>query len=145
MGVIGDVASDPTLPHSTDQTCPSCGHHECVLIPFVPLSMVKRVLIDGVDCGFACFSQRDSVLTFGSGRLYRRVVLCPATPAPLLGDVWSSINEIPVPLMPVCSSVYFQDQSKRRETRMTLFYVCTNCSTPFVDSAVLQAEGKRED
>ncbi|KAL5514591.1 hypothetical protein ACEPAG_1907 [Sanghuangporus baumii] len=69
MGVIADVASDPTLSHSTDQTCPNCGHHD---------------------------------------------------------------------------SVYFQDQSKRRETRMILFYVCTNCSTPFTDPA-LQVERKRED
>ncbi|KAG8759457.1 DNA-directed RNA polymerase II core subunit rpb9 [Ceratobasidium sp. 428] len=30
-------------------------------------------------------------------------------------------------------SVYYQDQSKRTETRMTLFYVCTNCGHNFID------------
>lgn len=33
----------------------------------------------------------------------------------------------------VDSSVFFQDQSKRRETRMILFYVCTNCNHAFTD------------
>ncbi|QRV99126.1 transcription elongation factor S-II [Ceratobasidium sp. AG-Ba] len=30
-------------------------------------------------------------------------------------------------------SVFYQDQSKRTETRMTLFYVCTNCGHNFID------------
>ncbi|KAI0684507.1 hypothetical protein BC835DRAFT_1409144 [Cytidiella melzeri] len=30
-------------------------------------------------------------------------------------------------------AVYFQDQSKRRETRMILFYVCSKCSHSFTD------------
>ncbi|EKM57318.1 uncharacterized protein PHACADRAFT_160812 [Phanerochaete carnosa HHB-10118-sp] len=30
-------------------------------------------------------------------------------------------------------AVYFQDQSKRRETRMILFYVCTKCNHSYLD------------
>ncbi|KZT35187.1 hypothetical protein SISSUDRAFT_1009045 [Sistotremastrum suecicum HHB10207 ss-3] len=30
-------------------------------------------------------------------------------------------------------AVYFQDQSKRKHTRMILFYVCTNCGHTFED------------
>ncbi|EIN14584.1 hypothetical protein PUNSTDRAFT_49325 [Punctularia strigosozonata HHB-11173 SS5] len=33
-------------------------------------------------------------------------------------------------------AVYFQDQSKRKETRMILFYVCTNCGKNFMDPSV---------
>jgi hypothetical protein len=38
----------------------------------------------------------------------------------------------------LCSCVTYQDQSKRKETRMTLFYVCTNiqCGHTFQDPAV---------
>ncbi|KAF8336447.1 uncharacterized protein EI90DRAFT_2911527, partial [Cantharellus anzutake] len=40
---------------------------------------------------------------------------------------------------PACQhhdAVFYQDQSKRTETRMILFYVCTHCGTNFVDPAV---------
>jgi Transcription factor S-II (TFIIS) len=39
------------------------------------------------------------------------------------------------------SCVTYQDQSKRKETRMTLFYVCTNtaCGHTFQDPAVVNA------
>ncbi|KAI0708536.1 hypothetical protein C8Q76DRAFT_120763 [Earliella scabrosa] len=60
IGVIGDLASDPTLAHAA-KTCPHCQH----------------------------------------------------------GD-----------------AVFFQDQSKRKETRMTLFYVCTKCNKPFMDTRI---------
>ncbi|KAI0357729.1 hypothetical protein OH77DRAFT_1421834 [Trametes cingulata] len=30
-------------------------------------------------------------------------------------------------------AVFFQDQSKRKETRMILFYVCTKCDNAFTD------------
>ncbi|EJD01921.1 uncharacterized protein FOMMEDRAFT_168509 [Fomitiporia mediterranea MF3/22] len=69
VGVTTDLGSDPTLAHSEDQVCPSCGNHD---------------------------------------------------------------------------SVYFQDQSKRRETRMILFFVCTNCNTAFADPN-LQTEVHNED
>ena len=36
------------------------------------------------------------------------------------------------------SSVFYQDQSKRTETRMILFYVCTKCGHNFVDPGVNQ-------
>jgi len=38
-------------------------------------------------------------------------------------------------------SVYYQDQSKRTETRMILFYVCTNCGHNYVDPQLLAQEG----
>lgn len=31
------------------------------------------------------------------------------------------------------SAVFFQDQSKRKETRMVLFYVCTKCNHAYTD------------
>jgi DNA-directed RNA polymerase II subunit RPB9 len=34
------------------------------------------------------------------------------------------------------SAVFFQDQSKRKETRMILFYVCTSCGHNYTDAAV---------
>lgn len=34
------------------------------------------------------------------------------------------------------SAVFFQDQSKRKETRMILFYVCTKCDHPFTDATL---------
>ena len=36
----------------------------------------------------------------------------------------------------ICSCVFFQDQSKRKQTRMTLFFVCAKCSYTFTDPAV---------
>ncbi|TFL06810.1 hypothetical protein BDV98DRAFT_499224 [Pterulicium gracile] len=49
---------------------------------------------------------------------------------------------------PRCShndAVFYQDQSKRKETRMILFYVCCKCGTSFTDpsisTAVIEEEG----
>ncbi|EIM87252.1 uncharacterized protein STEHIDRAFT_130700 [Stereum hirsutum FP-91666 SS1] len=36
-------------------------------------------------------------------------------------------------------AVFFQDQSKRKETRMILFFVCTKCNNSFMDPSL--AEG----
>ncbi|KAI0752579.1 hypothetical protein C8Q80DRAFT_1147052 [Daedaleopsis nitida] len=33
-------------------------------------------------------------------------------------------------------AVFFQDQSKRKETRMILFYVCTKCNSWFTDPEI---------
>ncbi|KAL7418050.1 DNA-directed RNA polymerase II subunit I [Mrakia frigida] len=33
-------------------------------------------------------------------------------------------------------AVFYQDQSKRHETRMTLFYVCTECKRNFTDPSL---------
>ncbi|KAI0028840.1 hypothetical protein K488DRAFT_57656, partial [Vararia minispora EC-137] len=33
-------------------------------------------------------------------------------------------------------AVFFQDQSKRKETRMILFFVCTKCNHSFVDPSL---------
>jgi hypothetical protein len=38
-----------------------------------------------------------------------------------------------------CSAVFFQDQSKRKETRMILFYVCVHCGTNFTDPKVAES------
>ncbi|KAH9077855.1 hypothetical protein EDB83DRAFT_1525961 [Lactarius deliciosus] len=38
-----------------------------------------------------------------------------------------------LPSPPVPSAVFYQDQSKRKETRMILFYVCTRCNHNFQD------------
>ena len=34
------------------------------------------------------------------------------------------------------SAVFFQDQSKRKQTRMILFYVCTKCDHAFTDPSL---------
>ncbi|KAF5341993.1 hypothetical protein D9611_001533 [Ephemerocybe angulata] len=34
------------------------------------------------------------------------------------------------------SAVFYQDQSKRKETRMILFYVCVKCNFTFLDPAL---------
>lgn len=39
----------------------------------------------------------------------------------------------PFPYLVCCSSVFYQDQSKRKETRMILFFVCTKCNHSFTD------------
>jgi len=41
-------------------------------------------------------------------------------------------------------SVYYQDQSKRKETRMILFFVCAKCSHSFLDPN-LKVSGRGED
>ncbi|KAF8480084.1 hypothetical protein DFH94DRAFT_740204 [Russula ochroleuca] len=40
-------------------------------------------------------------------------------------------------------AVFYQDQSKRKETRMILFYVCTRCNHNFQDT--LAGDDKAED
>jgi hypothetical protein len=42
----------------------------------------------------------------------------------------------PHTLLLVHSAVFYQDQSKRKETRMILFYVCTRCNHNFQDKLV---------
>ncbi|KAH9833456.1 uncharacterized protein C8Q71DRAFT_773519 [Rhodofomes roseus] len=37
-------------------------------------------------------------------------------------------------------AVYFQDQSKRKETRMILFFVCTKCNHNFTDPTVARPQ-----
>ncbi|EMD36854.1 hypothetical protein CERSUDRAFT_114778 [Gelatoporia subvermispora B] len=37
-------------------------------------------------------------------------------------------------------AVYFQDQSKRKETRMILFFVCTKCNHSFTDPTLPKQE-----
>ncbi|EPQ51866.1 hypothetical protein GLOTRDRAFT_80865 [Gloeophyllum trabeum ATCC 11539] len=41
-------------------------------------------------------------------------------------------------------AVFFQDQSKRKETRMILFFVCTKCDHSFMDPSV-STESRPED
>ncbi|KAI9567745.1 hypothetical protein HD554DRAFT_2219560 [Boletus coccyginus] len=35
-----------------------------------------------------------------------------------------------------CSAVFYQDQSKRKETRMILFFVCVKCNHSFTDPSL---------
>ncbi|PCH35776.1 hypothetical protein WOLCODRAFT_140073 [Wolfiporia cocos MD-104 SS10] len=39
-------------------------------------------------------------------------------------------------------AVLFQDQSKRKETRMILFFVCTNCNHSYTDPIVARQNGE---
>ncbi|KAH8112900.1 hypothetical protein DFH11DRAFT_1604542 [Phellopilus nigrolimitatus] len=52
-------------------------------------------------------------------------------------------NKLTCPSCGTEDSVFFQDQSKRRETRMILFYVCTACNHAFTDPG-LQSEAPGE-
>ena len=49
-----------------------------------------------------------------------------------------------IPSLTVCRSVYYQDQSKRKETRMILFFVCAKCSHSFLDPN-LKVSGRADD
>ncbi|KAJ8082203.1 DNA-directed RNA polymerase II core subunit rpb9 [Marasmius tenuissimus] len=42
-------------------------------------------------------------------------------------------SNIPCPQCGHEDSVFYQDQSKRKETRMILFFVCTKCNHAFTD------------
>ncbi|KIY49818.1 hypothetical protein FISHEDRAFT_65199 [Fistulina hepatica ATCC 64428] len=45
-------------------------------------------------------------------------------------------SNIPCPQCGHEDAVFFQDQSKRKETRMTLFFVCVKCNHCYTDSSV---------
>ncbi|KAF8625105.1 hypothetical protein AX15_005577 [Amanita polypyramis BW_CC] len=42
-------------------------------------------------------------------------------------------SNLPCPNCGHEDAVFFQDQSKRKETRMILFFVCVKCNHPFLD------------
>jgi len=42
-------------------------------------------------------------------------------------------------------AVYFQDQSKRKHTRMILFYVCTRCNHSFEDPELQKADNMQRN
>jgi DNA-directed RNA polymerase II subunit RPB9 len=44
--------------------------------------------------------------------------------------------ELPFDFAAQHSAVFFQDQSKRKETRMILFFVCARCNHTFVDPSL---------
>jgi len=52
------------------------------------------------------------------------------------GDPTLSHANIACPRCGHEDAVYFQDQSKRKETRMILFYVCTKCNKDFTDPSL---------
>ncbi|KZP17349.1 hypothetical protein FIBSPDRAFT_865014 [Athelia psychrophila] len=52
-------------------------------------------------------------------------------------------SSIPCPRCANEDSVFYQDQSKRKETRMILFYVCVKCNHSFMDPS-LSAESQLE-
>ncbi|KAH7910896.1 hypothetical protein BJ138DRAFT_1086644 [Hygrophoropsis aurantiaca] len=45
-------------------------------------------------------------------------------------------SNIPCPSCGHEDAVFYQDQSKRKETRMILFFVCTKCNTSFTDTSL---------
>ncbi|KAJ7628341.1 hypothetical protein FB45DRAFT_918063 [Roridomyces roridus] len=45
-------------------------------------------------------------------------------------------SNIPCPQCGNEDSVFYQDQSKRKETRMILFYVCVKCNHSFTDPSL---------
>ena len=62
-------------------------------------------------------------------------ISCPKCGHEEYGKVAASLCSI----NPLFSAVFFQDQSKRKETRMILFYVCVKCDCIFKDPT-LEAE-----
>jgi len=65
-----------------------------------------------------------------------RVRLIPIFPAHGVVTMSEFIDYCPtcISAYPIfCSSVFYQDQSKRKETRMILFFVCTKCNHSFTD------------
>ncbi|KAJ7216374.1 hypothetical protein GGX14DRAFT_604503 [Mycena pura] len=45
-------------------------------------------------------------------------------------------SNLPCPKCGTADAVFYQDQSKRKETRMILFYVCVKCSESFTDPSL---------
>ncbi|PPQ87534.1 hypothetical protein CVT25_008536 [Psilocybe cyanescens] len=48
-------------------------------------------------------------------------------------DATLAHSNIPCPQCGNDDAVFYQDQSKRKETRMILFFVCTKCNHSFTD------------
>jgi len=46
-------------------------------------------------------------------------------------------SDIPCPKCTNADAVYYQDQSKRKQTRMIIFYVCTKCNHSFLDPSLM--------
>jgi len=73
----------------------------------------------------------------------------------IMSDITLPHSEMTCPSCSHSDAVYFQDQSKRKHTRMILFYVCTKCNFVFGDpdlsggipggSAVKELQGIEED
>jgi len=87
-----------------------------------------------------------SELVEGSGLVYRNDLLKVTREQPgVTTDLGSDMTLMHANMQcPNCKNtdcVTYQDQSKRKETRMTLFYVCTNtaCGHTFQDPAVVNA------
>jgi DNA-directed RNA polymerase II subunit RPB9 len=69
----------------------------------------------------------------------------PHSSIPNIGTPGTPTSLIHCPNPAGCTNtdaVYFQDQSKRKHTRMILFYVCTKCNYLFGDPE-LEKSGKR--
>ncbi|TFK75524.1 hypothetical protein BDN72DRAFT_831784 [Pluteus cervinus] len=52
------------------------------------------------------------------------------------GDPTLAHSNISCPRCGTEDAVFFQDQSKRKETRMILFFVCAKCNHPFTDPTI---------
>ncbi|KAH9949266.1 hypothetical protein B0H21DRAFT_729312 [Amylocystis lapponica] len=58
----------------------------------------------------------------------------------LMNDTTLAHSSIQCPSCGHDDAVLFQDQSKRKETRMILFYVCTKCNHSFTDPTLPRGE-----
>ena len=68
-------------------------------------------------------------------RRVRLPLLLPTRDGWLRIPAYSPASPPPSP-SPLYSAVFFQDQSKRKQTRMILFYVCTKCDHAFTDPSL---------
>jgi len=59
-------------------------------------------------------------------------------------DATLAHSNIPCPQCGHDDAVFYQDQSKRKETRMILFFVCVTCNHSFTDPT-LTSETRAED
>ncbi|CCA73880.1 probable DNA-directed RNA polymerase II 14.5 kDa polypeptide [Serendipita indica DSM 11827] len=98
---------------------------------------------------FACRMCNFSELTEGSGLVYRNDLLTvtreqPGVTTDLAQDLTLMHSNMKCPKCGNTDCVTYQDQSKRKETRMTLFYVCTapHCGYTFQDPALVNAQNR---
>ncbi|PVF98376.1 hypothetical protein CPB86DRAFT_784820 [Serendipita vermifera] len=97
-------------------------------------------------CNYSEENQTDS------GLVYRNDLLKvsreqPGVTTDLGSDLTLTHSNMKCPRCGNTDCVTYQDQSKRKETRMTLFYVCTNlgCGYAFQDPALMAKEGAQMD
>ncbi|KAG8867761.1 DNA-directed RNA polymerase II core subunit rpb9 [Serendipita sp. 407] len=114
--------------------------------------LYPRALANSRELAFACRMCNYSELNDGSGLVYRNDLLTVTREQPgVTTDLGSDLTLMHANMKcPQCGStdcVTYQDQSKRKETRMTLFYVCTNasCGYAFQDPVLIANQGGSMD